>query len=92
MYVHTRERDSRPGFDGVKIKLLLLLLYAYILHYMASSGEISNPIHTLLCLTGTLQYHDKGYEHVVVAWNKSRSHSCAMTPGPGLPLQSFQII
>ena len=26
MYVHTRERDSRPGFDGVKIKLLLLLL------------------------------------------------------------------
>ena len=25
MYVHTRERDSRPGFDGVKIKLLLLL-------------------------------------------------------------------
>ena len=27
MYVHTRERDSRPGFDGVKIKLLLLLLY-----------------------------------------------------------------
>ena len=23
MYVHTRERDSRPGFDGVKIKLLL---------------------------------------------------------------------
>ena len=33
MYVHTRERDSRPGFDGVKIKLLLLLLllrYSYI--------------------------------------------------------------
>ena len=27
MYVHTRERDSRPGFDGVKIKLLLLLLF-----------------------------------------------------------------
>ena len=26
MYVHTRERDSRPRFDGVKIKLLLLLL------------------------------------------------------------------
>ena len=26
MYVHTRERDSRPGFDGVKIKLLLYLL------------------------------------------------------------------
>ena len=26
MYVHTRERDSRPGFVGVKIKLLLLLL------------------------------------------------------------------
>ena len=25
MYVHTREWDSRPGFDGVKIKLLLLL-------------------------------------------------------------------
>ena len=25
MYVQTRERDSRPGFDGVKIKLLLLL-------------------------------------------------------------------
>ena len=29
MYVHTRERDSRPGFDGVKIKLLLLLQSAY---------------------------------------------------------------
>ena len=28
MYVHTRERDSRPGFDGVKIKLLLLLKWA----------------------------------------------------------------
>ena len=27
MYVHTCERDSRPGFDGVKTKLLLLLLY-----------------------------------------------------------------
>ena len=26
MYVHTRERDSRPGFDGVKIKLLLILI------------------------------------------------------------------
>ena len=26
MYVHTRERDIRPGFDGVKIKFLLLLL------------------------------------------------------------------
>ena len=26
MYVQTRERDSRPGFDGVKIKQLLLLL------------------------------------------------------------------
>ena len=26
MFIHTRERDSRPGFDGVKIKLLLLLL------------------------------------------------------------------
>ena len=25
MYVHTRERDSRPGFDGVKIKLLLCI-------------------------------------------------------------------
>ena len=25
-YVHTRGRDSHPGFDGVKIKLLLLLL------------------------------------------------------------------
>ena len=32
MYVHTRERDSRPGFDGVKIKLLLLLLILY--YYM----------------------------------------------------------
>ena len=33
MYVHTRERDRRPGFDGVKIKLLLLLLLftAYML-------------------------------------------------------------
>ena len=30
MYVHTRERDSRPGFDGVKIKLLLLLNSAII--------------------------------------------------------------
>ena len=30
MYVHTRERDSRPGFDGVKIKLLVLLLYSHI--------------------------------------------------------------
>ena len=29
MYVHTRERDSHPGFDGVKIKLLLLLLLYY---------------------------------------------------------------
>ena len=29
MYVHTRERDSRPGFDGVKIKLLLLLSRDY---------------------------------------------------------------
>ena len=26
MYVHTRERDSCPGFDGVKIKLLLFQL------------------------------------------------------------------
>ena len=35
MYVHTRERDSRPGFDGVKIKLLLYYYYycrAYCLH------------------------------------------------------------
>ena len=29
MYVHTRERDSRPGFDDVKIKLLLLYYYYY---------------------------------------------------------------
>ena len=39
MYVHTRERDSRPGFDGVKIKLLLLLyiiicIYIYIYIYV----------------------------------------------------------
>ena len=32
MYVHTRERDSRPGFDGVKIKLLLLLLLLITLY------------------------------------------------------------
>ena len=31
MYVHTRERDSRPGFDGVKIKLLLKLLLLLLL-------------------------------------------------------------
>ena len=24
MYVHTRERDSRPGFDGVKIKVIII--------------------------------------------------------------------
>ena len=29
MYVHTRERDSRPGFDGVKIKLLLSYYYTF---------------------------------------------------------------
>ena len=33
MYVHTRERDSRPGFDGVKIKLLLLLLHKWLTIY-----------------------------------------------------------
>ena len=27
MYVHTREQDSRPGFDGVKIKLLLFSIF-----------------------------------------------------------------
>jgi len=26
MYVHIRERDSRPGFDSVKIKLLLFII------------------------------------------------------------------
>ena len=31
MYVHTRERDSRPGLDGVKIKLLLLLFTAAVI-------------------------------------------------------------
>ena len=36
MYVHTRERDSRPGFDGVKIKLLLLLLLLVVVLYPSS--------------------------------------------------------
>ena len=29
MYVHTRERDIRPGFDGVKIKLYYCYYYYY---------------------------------------------------------------
>ena len=33
MYVHTRERDSRPGFDGVKIKLLLLSFHIWPNHF-----------------------------------------------------------
>ena len=24
MYVHTRERDKRPGFDGVKITFIII--------------------------------------------------------------------
>ena len=46
MYVHTRERDSRPGFDGVKIKLFLLLFIFYgktvpetLLDRVVSMGE-----------------------------------------------------
>ena len=27
MYVHTRERDIRPGFDGVKIKFYYYYYY-----------------------------------------------------------------
>ena len=29
MYVHTRERDIRPGFDGVKIKFYYYYYYYY---------------------------------------------------------------
>ena len=28
MYVHTREREIRPGFDGVKIKLYYYYYYS----------------------------------------------------------------
>ena len=32
MHVHTRERDSHPGSDGVKINKLLLSLLANVVH------------------------------------------------------------
>ena len=50
MYVHTRERDSRPGFDGVQIKLLLLyFIYIYIYIYI-----ILRNVHTVLSLHNVL--------------------------------------
>ena len=33
MYVHTRERDTHPGFDGVKIK------FYYYYHTKVSQGK-----------------------------------------------------
>ena len=35
MYVHTRERDIRPGFDGVKIKFYYYYYYYYTITKMA---------------------------------------------------------
>ena len=42
MYVHTRERDNRPGIDGVKIKLLLLL-YIY-----GANSKINKGLYVML--------------------------------------------
>ena len=43
MFVHTRERDSSPGFDGVKIKFYyLLLLYYYYYYYTSEFLKIYN--------------------------------------------------
>ena len=58
MYVHTRERDSRPGFDGVKIKLLLLFnnnkirLLSKIYKLMQQRGPKTNNVGLLylVCL------------------------------------------
>ena len=46
VYVHTRERDIRPGFDGVKIKFYLFIIiiiynkYAPFLSYSVSIWRI----------------------------------------------------
>ena len=51
MYVHNRERDSRPGFYGVKIKLLLLLLKQFLRKWLRrhdigeTSGNCSNHLY-----------------------------------------------
>ena len=44
MYVHTRERVSRPGFDGVKIKLLLLLLMSTLKLLILSSEHVMTQL------------------------------------------------
>ena len=44
MYVHTRERDSRPGFDGVKIKLLLLLLLHWARRLLIREMETARTV------------------------------------------------
>ena len=42
MYVYTRERDTRPGFDGVKIKFYY---YYYIVTSKILTTASSNHLH-----------------------------------------------
>ena len=41
MYVHTRERDIRPGFDGVKIKFYY---YYYTINVLMKSCDSSRGL------------------------------------------------
>ena len=50
MYVHTRERDSRPGFDGVKIKLLLYATMYIHFVYADNIKEINIVIIIIIVL------------------------------------------
>ena len=44
MYVHTREGDSCPGFDGVKIKLLFIYAVANSKIHIANNNLNATPV------------------------------------------------
>ena len=42
MYVHNRERDRRPEFDGVKIKFYYYLLFLLCQHQLITRNVIES--------------------------------------------------
>ena len=77
MYLHTREPDSHPGFDGVKIKFVCFIYYLF---FRSARGPPGVFVRNAVWEEETGQFVDRDGRHVTTQSDRHPRHSRRYRP------------